>query len=222
MSTQRSDLFNAELELHRFTIESSGGGQQAQAIISLSQKVNEIGSTYPYTQYATITLVNPDVASSVGVIAIKFNHVANKNKSIEISVQPRDPSFMGDVNEETNTYERGAFDDAVHRAIPAISNIPKGEFERPRVTTSIPHQDFIASQIGVAPKYGIKIAEECNGKKRLEGIGQLCSSELLSENPEIRSLIGKFIERTLDGTLFKQQILEAGQNMKALKSTQNS
>jgi hypothetical protein len=32
MSTQAADLYNAELRLHRFTIESSGGGSKQKVL----------------------------------------------------------------------------------------------------------------------------------------------------------------------------------------------
>ncbi len=217
MSTQAADLCNAELKLHRFTIESSGGGQQAEGIINLEQKIRENDVAFPYTQQADITLLNPDTASSIGTIALSFDHVANQHSSIRVLVLPRDPSSMGDVNEKTNKYENGVFDNAVHSAIPAIKEIPKGEFERPRVTTFTQHQEFVLEKTGYDPKYGIKIAEVRNNKERLEGITQMCNSDLLSSNPEIRSLVKVFIDSVLDGTLFKQQTLAAQDSIALLK-----
>ncbi len=111
--------------------------------------------------------MNPDTESSIGTIALSFDHVANQHSSIRVLVFPRDPSSMGDVNEETNKYENGVFDNAVHSAIPAIKEIPKGAFERPRVTTFTQHQEFVLEKTGYDPKYGIKIAEIRNNKERL-------------------------------------------------------
>ena len=62
-------------------------------------------------------------------------------------------------------------------------------------------------------------AEGMGTTEHLGGMKELCNSDLLSSNPEIRSLVKGFIDSVLDGTLFKQQALQAQQSIKALQQS---
>jgi hypothetical protein len=209
-------------------LKVAGGGQQAEGIMTLNQRTrSEGGPLRSFTREAYVTLVNPDKDSSIAAIEIRYDYNeylrVNEQEDVysndvdenllRVHVQPRDAASLGKPNEETGQYERGEFDNRVIQAAPSIAELPIPRHSYPHIGMYLPHQPFVEEKTSESTDFGLRIAKT----KYLEGIKELCNSDLLSSNPEIRSLIKGFIDSVLDGTLCKQQTLAAQDSMALLK-----